>query len=210
MVEIISNLIKNEYWATLIMSVVPLIEIKGAIVFAQGLGFDFFTSLALAYIGSTIVVVPVYFLLKPLLNLLKKIKFVSGIAEKAECFCQDKATQAIEKHKENGKTKELSETRLKQFGIFIFVAIPLPMTGIWMGTAIAAFLDLEFKYSVLPIILGNLVAGLIISVLAFICSLIWTIAVLDYILYVLFALAIVMLIIMIIKVALSKPKKDVK
>lgn len=210
MVEIISNLINNEYWATLIMSLIPLIELKGAIVFGRGVGLEFFTSLALAYVGSTIVFIPIYFLLKPLLKLLKKIKFISGIAEKAEHYCKVTADSSLEKQKANGKAGKFSETRLKQYGVYVFVAIPLPMTGIWMGTAIAAFLDLKFKDVILPATLGNLTAGIIIAVLTEICATIWTIAVLDYILYVLFALAIVMLIIMIIKVALSKPKKDVK
>ena len=63
MVEFISNLIGNEYLATIIMSLFPLIELKGSIVFARGVGFDFFTSLALSYLGSTIVFILIYFLL---------------------------------------------------------------------------------------------------------------------------------------------------
>ena len=97
---------------------------------------------------------------------------------------------------------------LKQLGVFVFVAIPLPMTGVWTGTAVAAFLDLKFKDVILPISLGNLVAGLLISALAEICKAIWSLAALDYILYGLFALAIIMLVVLIIKVALQKPKKD--
>ena len=210
MVEIISNFIKNEYLATLIMSVFPLIELKGSIVFGRGAGLDFFTALALAYVGSTIVFIPIYFLLKPLLKLLKKIKFISTIAEKAENYCEQKAISAFEKQKANGKERKFSETRLKQFGVYVFIAIPLPMTGIWMGTAIAAFLNLKFKNVILPATLGNLTAGIIIAVLAEICATIWTVKVLDYILYGLFALAVVMLIVFIIKVVSSKPKKDVE
>ena len=107
----------------------------------------------------------------------------------------------------NPNKKIFSETRLKQIAIFIFVAIPLPMTGVWMGTAIAVFLGLKFKESILPLALGNLVAGLIIALLAELLAAIWTIKALDYILYGLFALAILMLIVLIIKVALSKPNK---
>ena len=94
--------------------------------------------------------------------------------------------------------------------MFIFVAIPLPMTGIWTGTAIAVFLGLKFKEAILPACLGNLVAGLIISVLSEICLSIWTIEVLDYILYTLFALAIILLIVVIIKIAKSKPQENNK
>ncbi len=92
--------------------------------------------------------------------------------------------------------------------MFVFVAIPLPMTGVWTGTAIAVFLDMRFKDAVLPVALGNFVAGAIISLLAELCIVWWDISVLDYILYALFALAIVLLIVTIVKVSRSKTKND--
>ena len=63
MVEFIRGIVGNDLWSTLIMSFVPLIELKGGIVFARGVGFDFLLSLVLAYLGSTIVFFPIYFLL---------------------------------------------------------------------------------------------------------------------------------------------------
>lgn len=208
MVEIISNLIGNDFWATLVIAFFPLIELKGAIVFARGVGLDFLRALFLSYVGSTIVFFPIYFLLKPILNLLKKIKFVSSIAEKAESYCQQKANTALEQQKLKGKAGNISETLLKQLGVFVFVAIPLPMTGIWTGTAIAVFLNLKFKDAVFPIVLGNLVAGLLISALAELCMAIWSIAVLDYILYALFVIALILLAVLIIKVSKQKPNND--
>ena len=206
MVEFISNLIGNDFWATLVMSLFPLIELKGSIVFARGVGMDFFTAFALSYLGSTVVFVVVYFLLKPILNLLKKIKWFSRIALKCESYCEEKAKSAVENQKKKGKSSNISETLLKQLGVFIFVAIPLPMTGVWTGTAVAVFLGLKFKDVVLPVCLGNLVAGLLISLLAQLCISLWNIAVLDYILYALFAIAVVLLAVLIVKVALQKPK----
>ena len=93
---------------------------------------------------------------------------------------------------------------LKRLGVFLFVAIPLPMTGVWTGTAIAVFLNLKFKDAVLPVVIGNLVAGLIISGLAELCMAVWTIESLNYVLYALFALAIVLLAVFIIKVIRKK------
>ena len=105
--------------------------------------------------------------------------------------------------------KKKSQTLLKQIGVFVFVAIPLPMTGVWTGSAIAVFLGLKFREAVLPVIVGNLVAGLIISLLAEVCLALGSILALDYILYGLFILAIIMLVVVIIKVACKKPtKKD--
>ncbi len=202
MVEFIKNLIGNDYWATLIMSFVPLIELKGGIVFARGAGLSFTLALLLAYAGSTAVFFPIYWLLKPILNLLKKWKWFSAFAFKAEKYIQDKADKAVEKR--GASEKSDGGKFIKQMGVFIFVAIPIPLTGVWTGTAIAVFLGLRFKDAVLPVMLGNLVAGLIISVLAEICLAVWSIAFLDYILYGLFALAVVLLIVTIVKVALKK------
>lgn len=206
MTEFLSNLIGNDYLSTIIMSFVPLIELKGGIVFARNVGFSYLLAFGLAYLGSTAVFFPIYWLLRPILNLLKRIKWFNGFAVRVENYFVKKADETLQKQTEKERKKPLSQTFIKQLGVFIFVAIPLPMTGIWTGTAIAVFLGLKFKEAILPALIGNLVAGLIISVLAEVCLSIWTIAVLDYILYGLFALAIILLIVVIIKIANSKPQ----
>ena len=81
--------------------------------------------------------------------------------------------------------------------MFIFVAIPLPMTGVWTGTAIAVFLGLKFKQAFVPIALGNLVAGVIISVLAELC-----LTYLNIILLVMLIIAVVLFIVFIVKIAI--------
>ena len=205
MTEIIRNLIGSDLWATLIMSIFPLIELKGGIVFARGAGFDFLTALGLAYLGSTLVFIPIYFLLRPILNLMKKIKWFNKLALKVEDYFDDKARAAVQKGQSKGDGKN-RENFYKKLGVFIFVAIPLPMTGVWTGTAIAVFLNLKFKDAVLPVVIGNAVAGIIISLLAALCIALWNIAVLDYILYVLLALALILLAVVIIKIAKRKPK----
>lgn len=200
----------GDVWGTLAMSFVPLLELKAGIIFARGVGLDFFTALALAYAGSTLAFFLIFFLLRPVLNLLKKIKFVNGFADRVEGYFKDKADQALETRSKQNK-RAIKEITLKKIGVFIFVAIPLPMTGVWTGTAIAVFLNLKFKQAVLPVALGNLVAGLIISLLATLCLAIWPIntatLVLDIILYALFVLAILLLALFIFKVS-RKKKKD--
>ncbi len=206
MVEIIRGIVGNDFWATLVMSFVPLIELKGGIVFARGVGFDFLSSLIIAYLGSTLVFFPIYFLLKPILNLIKRIKIFSRLAFKIEDYFNAKAEKTLTAQAD--KNKQKSSEFLKRLGVFVFVAIPLPMTGVWTGTAIAVFLNLKFKDAVLPVVLGNFIAGLIISILAQVCLSLWSIEVLDYILYALFALAVIFLVILIIKIAKRKPKLD--
>lgn len=133
------------------------------------------------------------------MNLLKKVKWFNRFACKVEEYFRKKAEEV-----KNRKGK-LSESGIKQLGVFIFIAIPLPMTGVWTGTAIAVFLGLKFKEIILPVLGGNLVAGLIISLLAELF-----LPYVDIILYVLFALVVVMLIVFIVKIALTKPKEENK
>ncbi len=213
-IQFIANLVGNNYLATALMSIVPLIELKGGIVFGRGVGLNIWLAFALAYAGSTIVFLLIFFLLKPILNLLKKIKWFNKFALKIEGYFQEKADETLAKRKDklNGDVNKLTSekylTRVKQLGVFIFVAIPLPMTGVWTGTAIAVFLGLKFKDTILPIITGNLLAGALIVGLVEACVAIFggVQPTLDIILYVLFGIALILLIFFIIKIIRHKPK----
>ena len=206
MVDAIRELFHNDLISALFLSFIPLIELKGGIVFARGLGYNFFEAFGLSYLGSTLAVIPVFFLLKPLLKLIKMIKPIKTFADKIEGYIHEKAVDALESQKKSNRKKAVTENYIKTLCVLVFVAIPLPMTGIWMGTAIAVFLNLNFWRTALAGIIGNFVAGLIISLLAQICITLWDITVLDYILYGMFALAVVLLVFTIIKVVSHKRK----
>ena len=198
-IDSVNDLIGNPALTAMLVALVPLIELKGAILFARASGLGYLAALGASYLGSTVVAVPIFFLLRPILNLLKKVKWFNRFACKVEEYFRKKAEEV-----KNRKGK-LSESGIKQLGVFIFIAIPLPMTGVWTGTAIAVFLGLKFKEIILPVLGGNLVAGLIISLLAELF-----LPYVDIILYVLFALVVVMLIVFIVKIALTKPKEENK
>ena len=196
MIGYLSNLIGNPYITTFIISLIPTIELKGGIVFARGAGLDFFTALLIAFLGST----AVFFLLKPILGLLKKIKFFNGFAERIENYFKKKADSAVgDEKKSKGK---LSENALKFLSVLIFVAIPLPLTGVWTGTAVAVFLDMKFSHAALAVTVGNFIAGILISLLAELCNAIGVN--LDYVLYALLALALIAVVITVIKIC-KKP-----
>ncbi|MBQ6922229.1 MAG: small multi-drug export protein [Clostridia bacterium] len=212
MIQFIQNLIENDFIATSVLSFVPLIELKGGIIFARGVEINAVLSFLLAYFGSTVAFFPVFFLFVPVLNLLKKIKWFSALADKIELFFKEKAERAYGKA-EKGK-KARSEIFYKTLGVFLFVAIPLPMTGVWTGTVIAVFLGLKFKNAILPVVAGNLTAGVIISVLAEIIIALSpnvTVAgdILNYVLYGLFILAAALFIFVIVKI-LRKKKNTVE
>ena len=184
---------------TLLISVFPLVELKGAIPIGLGLQENLLTSATLAYIGSSLICIPVYFLLIPIFNLLKKIKFIKRLVEKIETVLKNKAIK-VSKATENADEKK---DKILAFALFIFVAIPFPVTGIWTGTAIAVFLQMKFSKCFLPLVLGNLVAGILITLLTLLFK-----NNLNIIINALFVIAIIMLIIFIVKVVKSKPEEQ--
>ncbi len=196
------EIFKSEYVATLFVAMFPLIELKGAIPIGTGLfNLELWQTAGIAYLGSTVISIAVFFLLIPIFNLLKKIGFIKKIIERVESIFEEKAKKIAEKT--NGSAEKEAK-KIMMLSLFIFVAVPFPVTGVWTGTAIAVFLGLKFKESVLPIAVGNLIAGSIITLLTFLVG-----EYVDIIIYALFGIAIVMLVIFIVKIATAKPQKAV-
>ncbi len=199
--EFLLNLFKNEYIATLFVAMFPLIELKGAIPIGVGLfSLGLWETAGIAYLGSTIVSTVEFFLLIPIFNLLKKIGFIKKIIERIELVFNEKAKKIAQKT--NG-SPEAEARKIMMISLFVFVAVPFPVTGVWTGTAIAVFLGLKFRESVLPIAVGNLIAGSIITLLTFFVG-----EYVDLIIYVLFAIAIIMLIVFIVKIMRAKPTEE--
>ena len=175
-------------FTTVIGATIPLIEIKGSILFARKVGLGFLDAFYLSMLGSLAVFILLFFLLKPIINLLKKTKVFNRLAIAVESYFTDKA-------KSKTVIKDGATYPSKFTTVLIFVALPLPLTGVWMGTALAVFLGLDLKKSFIAVIVGNLIAGLIISVLAqFLLNYV------NVILYILFAVAIVLGVIFIYKI----------
>ena len=202
--EILLNFFKsitdNGELITLLVSMFPLIELKGAIPIGTGLELPLIRSALLAYCGSSLIVIPIFFLLIPIFNLLKKIKFVKKFIQKVETVFEEKAKSVAK------NANDKSEDQVRKFlmlALFIFVAVPFPVTGVWTGTGIAVFLNMKFKDSILPIMLGNLVAGTIITLLTWLFK-----PYVDIIITVLFIIALIMLTLFIIKVIKSQPNKN--
>ncbi len=139
-----------KFLITFILGMTPIIEIRGAIPVGVGLGLSYFEAFIVGFIGN---IIPIYFIVKyirPIFDLLGKIKIFKKIID----WATEKATRKIEE-----------STRLQNFtalGLFLFVAIPLPGTGAWVGSLIANFLNVPFKKAFFPLALGVLTAGLII------------------------------------------------
>ncbi len=190
----------SKYVAVLFVSMFPLIELKGAIPIgtSEAFGLSLWQTALIAYLGSTVVSIGLYFLLIPIFNLLKRIKIFKKLVEKIEGVFIKKAEKIA------AKTNDLAEKKAREImikSLFLFVAVPFPVTGVWTGTAIAVFLNLRFKESFLPVALGNLVAGAIVTLLTFLLG-----AYVDYLIYGLFLIALIVLGVFIIKIIKSKPQ----
>jgi uncharacterized membrane protein len=137
----------------LILSAVPLVEQRGAIP----LGILFYkinpaTVFIVSYLGSLLPVPFVLILFNVVFEWLKKFKFLNGF------------NNFVDKKVRTGSKKI---ERYKEIGLIIFVAIPLPTTGLWTGSAIAAFLGLDFKKSFLCVALGGIISAAIITAILY-------------------------------------------
>lgn len=135
----------------LIISMIPIVELRGAIPIAMlAMGMPWYEAFLIAVIGNIIPIPFIIWFIRPLFNQLKKIKTFKKIVDWQE--------RKIEK----GADKVMKNVKI---GLFTFVAIPLPGTGAWTGSMIASFLNLNNKKAFLPVALGVVCAGVIITVI---------------------------------------------
>ena len=161
----------NSSLATLIISMVPIIELRGAIPFGSAVSLwgenalSLWKSFLFSVLGCSIVCVILTFLFWPLFKWLKNTKGFKKLATAIENKLNRSSKSINDKVQEEKNEKK---TRLiKWLGVFVFVAIPLPLTGVWTGTCIALFIGLSKKDTMLSVILGNMVAGLIMLVISY-------------------------------------------
>lgn len=140
-----SNLLK-----VFLLSAVPLIEQRGAIPMGI-IAYDMNPSLVflISFLGSMLPVPFILLLFNKIFAWMKKYKFFSKINEFIEKKI-NKNSAHMEKYKE--------------IGLITFIAIPLPTTGIWTGSAVAAFLNLDFKKSILCATVGGIISAVLITI----------------------------------------------
>ena len=143
-----------KYLIVFFISMVPLIELRGAIPVAIGMGLDTLPSIAVCAVGNLLPVPIIYFFARKFLIWGLDKPYISGICH----FFHDKGEAAGQK---------LSNSRFGRFGLMaaliVFVGIPVPGTGAWTGTLGASFLDLGMKKTALSVTLGVLIAAIIMA-----------------------------------------------
>lgn len=198
-VNFFRDLFGNDYLTTFFIALLPIVELRGAVPVAFTMGLSWWQAFGLAYIGSSIVAPILLLLLKPVLELLKKVKFFNRFATAIESMFQDKAKSIAEKAGKSDSARK--EEWIKILGVFTFVALPIPLTGVWTGTAVAVFLGVKFWKALGAILLGNFTAGVIMTLLSVFCA-----KYLDTILMVFFILVILLLALFIAKVVIRMIK----
>ena len=147
-------MLKKYLWV-FIISMVPLIELRGAIPIATGMGLPVLWSSIVIIIGNMIPVPIIFLFARKILEWGSDKKFIG----KFFTFCLEKGHKGGEKlQKKAGKGLFIA--------LMLFVGIPLPGTGAWTGTLAASILDMDFKSSVLAVVLGVVLAGIIMGVLS--------------------------------------------
>lgn len=143
----------KKYLIVFFVSMIPIIELRGAIPYAVGFGLPLLPSYIIAIIGNMIPVPFIFLFARKVLVWGSKKKYIG----KFFTWCLKKGEKGGEKLKETAGNKGIF------FALLLFVGIPLPGTGAWTGTLAASFLNLDFKTSVSAVALGVILAGIIMS-----------------------------------------------
>ena len=147
-----SNLpILIKYIIVFFVSMVPIIELRGAIPIAESLGLSIFIYYPIAIIGNLLPVPVIYLFARKVLEWGKDKKYTKRFFT----WCLEKGENGGQKLKKTAGEKGLF------WALLLFVGIPIPGTGAWTGTLAASILNMDFKKSVASIILGVLLAGII-------------------------------------------------
>ena len=135
-----------------LVSMVPIIELRGAIPYGVGFGLPLWLTYIIAIVGNMLPVPLIYFFARKVLEW-GRDKPVIG---KFFTFC-------LEKGKKGGEKLQAKAGRGLFWALLLFVGIPLPGTGAWTGALIAALLDMPLRKSIPSIFLGVVTAGLIMT-----------------------------------------------
>lgn len=145
-----------KYLIVFFISMVPLIELRGAIPVAVGMNLDKLLSFIIAIIGNMLPVPIIYLFARKVLEWGRDKKYIGKFF-----------TWCLAKGEKGGKKLQAKAGRGLFVALLLFVGIPLPGTGAWTGTLAASILNLNFKKTITAVMLGVLLAGIIMMTISF-------------------------------------------
>ncbi len=140
------------YLIIFLISMIPIVELRGAIPVAVGMHLNMVWAYVICIIGNMLPVPFIFFFARKVLEWGKDKKYIG----KFFTFC-------IEKGEKGGQKLQAKAGRGLFVALMLFVGIPLPGTGAWTGTLAASFLDMDFKKSVIAVMCGVVIAGVIMG-----------------------------------------------
>ena len=146
----------HKYVIVFLVSMIPLIELRGAIPYAIAFDLPLLQSYIIAIIGNMLPVPFIFFFARKLLVWGQDKKYIG----KFFSYC-------LRKGEKGGRKLEKKAGMGIYVALLLFVGIPLPGTGAWTGTLAASILNLDFKKSVVSIMCGVILAGIIMGLLSF-------------------------------------------
>ena len=150
--ELFTNLNFGKELIVFIVSMLPILEVRGGMIVASLLELNPYLSLLIGFLGNILPIPFLIFLLKPIFAWMRKWKIFAKIVTKLE--------EKAEKNK--GKIE-----KYEFLGLLLLVAIPLPGTGAWTGCLVASVFNIDKKISIPACILGALGATLIMWAISF-------------------------------------------
>lgn len=144
------------YIITFLISMIPLVELRGAVPYAISSGIPLWQALLIGVIGNMLPVPIIFFFARHILEWGKEKPVIGNFFTR----CLNKG------HRGGQKLEEAAGDKGIFWALLLFVGIPLPGTGAWTGTLAASILDWDFKRSVLAVMLGVVLAGLIMGFLS--------------------------------------------
>ena len=140
-----------QYLKIMILSMLPVAELRGAIPIGIAIGLNPIGVYIVSVVGSTLVSIPLILTFRHIIHFLRNITICEGLVKK------------VDSKIETGMKRLKSISIL---GIILFVGIPLPTTGTWTAAAIASILKMRIKTSLLGVLIGNMMSGIIVSLIS--------------------------------------------
>ena len=145
----------KHYLIAFLISMVPLIELRGALPYALAAGIPTLPAYLVCMIGNMLPVPIIFFFARKVLVWGSDKKFIGKFF-----------TWCLEKGRHGGEKLQAKAGKGMFWALMLFVGIPLPGTGAWTGTLAASMLDLDFKKSVIAVMCGVMLAAAIMTVLS--------------------------------------------
>ena len=147
----------KKYLLVFLVSMVPLIELRGGVPIAVGMGLDYWSALVVCVIGNMLPVPIIYLFARKVLHWGSNKKYIGRFF-----------TYCIEKGERGGSKLQRKAGRGGLFvALLLFVGVPLPGTGAWTGTLAASFLNMGLRATSIAVSLGVILAGIIMGVVSF-------------------------------------------